>query len=247
MVPARSGLVPDSGQTVTVVVGLLAADAGQLPILDAVFDPGDASIVYVVPVLVTSSQEVGNPYYATAKLQLTPQAMEPYDLLAVYGAPEVPGSDVKKQRLREIEIDKDGRFLFVTSAYTASPTLLNNDYLLIYDEAAPGSEVCVSTGEVCLATPTVCPVQLHRLSEPIHSPTGLKVSANQDRLYLAGTVNELSGNITRIFRFDIDRDGSNNVTGISSQVMVDITNPLTDGDEQTYPPSCGFSCCGESL
>ena len=90
---------------------------------------------------------------------------------------DCPPYDV--QRSREIELDRTGQYLFVTSSSalnyhpTASPPFAN-DWLLIFRTSGNPNETRQS---------------LVQLTLPIRSPTALHASTHDDYLYLTSSIN----------------------------------------------------------
>jgi len=207
--------LPFNGSTVQ--VGIISGSG--LALTDAVFNPDDPNIIYVVPVLVTSPGSEC-PYKAAAKLVLHNDPDPNYSIAMIYGKDPSTDPDVTVtsygcddiimepdfQQIHEIEIDVFGN-LFVTS----SQALNDNDWMLIYHEATGNaSELRVL------------------LTDVLEGLTALFVSSSDDRLYLASSVNSLHDAKTRVFRFNIQYSG-NSVVGITFDDFIDINNP-TAGD-----------------
>jgi len=123
----------EQGDT-TILIGV--HDAEGFLVQDCAFDPRDASIVYVVPVMVDQGH---GPYAAAAKLEITGGG--DYEVLETYGVD--PATDPNQshsttestgevvlepdmQHLHEIEIDARGKYLYVLSRYIHN----NNDRVL---------------------------------------------------------------------------------------------------------------------
>jgi len=100
-----------------------------LPLTDAAFHPGDRNIAYVVPVQVSVPQQGEVPshtYRAAAKLSLDAGHPGQYSLVRLYGMDPWADSNVSTtppdaspydvQKLREIEISRDGANVFVTAS-----------------------------------------------------------------------------------------------------------------------------------
>jgi parallel beta-helix repeat protein/predicted outer membrane repeat protein len=207
-----------------VYVGFNGGDG--LPLLDAAFKPDDANIVYVVPVLV-DPQDGNCPYMAAAKLRLTGAGS--YDLLKLYGknpaeeSAHVPkdcnsriGYEPDVQNLHEIEIDSDGKNVFVLSANWS----LWNNWVSIYDEAT-GNE---SEVRVWLSDPND--------GEPnVIGPTAMLLSSFEEKLYLVSSVsgpnNEPNDLMTEVYRFSIDRTGQS-IAGLTFENIVEINCPEPD-------------------
>jgi hypothetical protein len=169
----------------TVYIGLTPTGDGDfagVPMADAEFDPHDATIVYVAPVLIAVPAQGSTPahsYRAAAKLQWstggTPVPQGQYNLLAIYGTdpwfdPNVTTSPPEAspysiQWIREIEISRDGQWLYVTCAHA----LNNNEWLLAYSTSGGAGYR----------------IALDGLSSGLKDPVALLASASQDKLYLA--------------------------------------------------------------
>ncbi len=211
-----------------------------LPLNDAVFHPSDDTAVYVVPVLVSVPARVppqcpatypptAHSYRAAAKLRLsTNQAgeytgeyaverlygIDPYDDLNLTNClPETSPYDV--QRLREIEISRDGSRVLVSSAQE----LNGNNWLLIYNEST-GAENRVD---------------LDALSASLQSPIAMLASSKADKIYM-GTSASSSGN-SPLFRLSLtgmtvsmeseDGDGSLDITGM--RYVTSVVEDPADG------------------
>jgi hypothetical protein len=191
---------PFSGTTLT--VGVNATDG--YPLIDAAFDPIDPSIVYVVPVQVDppfNDPDPGCPYRAAAKLKMTGGGN--FTVQKVYGANPYATSSVTSSgedcsdyaynpdasRMRGLEVDSYGN-LFINSAQGVG----NQNYILIYP-ANGGAEVRVS------------------ISANVQASTALYVSGS--KLYVSTSLDGADTTNTSIWRYSIDRDGSNNATGIT--------------------------------
>ncbi len=179
----------------SVVIGY---DNGKgLLLSDAVFKPGDANIVYIVPVQV-DPQDGNCPYMAAAKLQLTGGGN--YNLLELYGKNPATDPDQQNtitdcngsllyepdvQNLHEIEIDYEGNLYVLSSDW-----FNENNWLLVYDvNAGNDSEVRLS-----LASYT-----------NIVGPTAMVVSSSVDMLNLASSVDGPSDLISEVYRFSINK------------------------------------------
>lgn len=84
------------------------------------------------------------------------------------------------QKLRELEVDRSGRWLYVVS----SQGLNGNEWLLVYDTAA-GTETRI---------------RLTDLSASLKSPAAMLVSAREDKLYLSSS----AGTAARLFRLNLE-------------------------------------------
>ncbi len=176
--PVSVGVTPTGGTTFN-----------GIPFTDVTFDSNDPNVAYVTPVLVW----VGSPshsYRATAKLTLSPSTPGQYSLSAVYGADPwsdplansttPPEASYSATRLREVEIDRTGSRLFVTSSRADN----SNEWLLIYDTQ--------SRAEMRK--------RLTDLSPALKSPTAMLASSQTDKLYLASAD---ASNAGRLHRLDI--------------------------------------------
>jgi len=176
----------------TVAVSVTATGGGSftgLPLLDAAFDPADPTVVYVTPVLVMVPSPA-HAYRATARLVLDPAHPGTYSVGRLYGVDPWTDSSVNTtmpdasscnvQRLREVEIDRSGKSLYVSSAQGGN----DNEWLLIYD---------VQTGAETRQ-------RLTQIHTELRSPVAMLVSAREDSLYLASSA---TGGNDRIFRLGI--------------------------------------------
>jgi len=197
-----------------------------LPLLDAVFDPrpNHAGEVYVVPVLVVPGNVNPDqgicPYKAAAKLRLLGGGN--YDLVRLYGTDPVDDSavtpllgcrqvlyDPDVSRLREIEADAFGNLYIL-----AASGLGENDWLLLYDEAA--------------GNPSQRRVPLSGL---VNAPSTLMVSSvDANRVYLASSISDPPSTTARVYAFDIVRGGST-ATGVTLDHTMDIdhSNATSNG------------------
>ncbi len=219
-----------SAPSLTASVGITESEGGNyagVPLGDAAFDPTDDSVVFVVPVLVSSS---GFRYRAAAKLKLlgggtyvverlygknphTYSTIEPVeDLGELIGFVYEPD----RQRLREIEVDAEGK-VYVTSAQEVGA----NDWVLVYDEAlGNASERAID------------------ISAEVAGPTSLLVSSLDDKLYLSSSVNASSSGLTRVYRYTIDR-GAGNPPDLTLDGHLAIDNPTTNGFNNYNNGPCG--------
>jgi len=194
---------------------------------DAVFKPGDANIVYIVPVQV-DPQDGNCPYMAAAKLQITGGGN--YEILQLYG--KNPATDPCQnntitdcdgdlvyepdvQNLHEIEIDYEGN-LFVLSGHMYN----ENSWLLVYDEAIGNdSEVRLSLTETNIV-----------------GPTAMVVSLFEDKLYLASSTDGPNDLISEVYRFSI----ADEILDESDLVLNDILeiNCPEPSVCESYPGMC---------
>jgi hypothetical protein len=207
-------------------LGSLTVQVGQLDNLglsltDAVFDPCDPHVLYVVPVAVIPEQ--GGGYKAAAQLYLDPN--EGYQVTRLYGMnpAEDPNVTVQAtgyagvllepdvQQLREIEVDRRG------NVYVLSTQQINeNDWVLIYDKTIGNeSEHRVS------------------LSDVLEGPSTFLVSASGESLYLAAADYDRSDPNTTLFRFSIDQQGQS-VPGLTFQASTVIEPPFDVDHEPIY-------------
>ncbi len=230
VVPSATALPVQSDPAVTVTVGIAESGGGDyagMPLGDAAFDPTDDSVVFVVPVLVSSS---GFRYRAAAKLQL--QGGGTYVVERLYGKNPHTYSTIEpvedlgeligfvyepdRQRLREIEVDAEGK-VYVTSAQEVG----ENDWVLVYDEAlGNSSERAID------------------ISDEVAGPTSLLVSTVDDKLYLSSSVNATSSGLTRVYRYSIDR-GAGNAPDLTLDGHLAIDNPTTNGFNNCDNGPCG--------
>jgi predicted outer membrane repeat protein len=149
----------------SVLVGLV--DKRGLPLLDVAFDPGDADIVYVVPVLVNDSDS------AAAKLRLERDAQGytgRYDILALFVPtasnvvtyPEHTehfSSEPDFQHLHEIEVGSDG-LVYILSSHTgrSGPRLVGNSWLLVFDGQGGSHKRAIDLHTMGLVAPTAMAV-----------------------------------------------------------------------------------------
>jgi len=230
-----------SGETVYVGVTLGEPGGGYVdftgvPLLDAAFDPADATIVYVVPVVVDPPGTDADhaPYKAAAKLQRLGGG--DCNLLALFGQNPADVSTVRTeggeivyepdfQRLRELELDTQGN-LYVLSAQSVGA----NNWLLIYAAADldPDAELCVSLNA---AADSSCGAWA---GIDLEGPFGLVASQfASDRLYLASSRLETDATTTRLRRFSLTRDGGGQVTAVnylSAQDVIIDHSLTTDPD-----------------
>ena len=119
------GSEPRYGQSATIYIGF--QDQGEntwgRPILDAAFD--SQGYVYVTPVVVVP--EAGDPYMASAKLELAPGETPPYHVLEIYDDPPLPADNQTRNNLCEIEVDNSGNVYVINRSNTN-----NSDLLWIY-------------------------------------------------------------------------------------------------------------------
>jgi hypothetical protein len=206
------GSEPRYGETATIYVGLQGEleDTWGRPILDADFD--SQGYVYITPVVVAPN--LGEPYIASAKLELAPD----YHIVKIYDDPPVgPGDNQDLTNLREIEVDDQGRVYIINDCY-----INNSDILQVYD----------SNGQVIKK----CELQnLDILGEPngIFAPIGLCCSSYDNaRLYLASSRNEPNASSTSLYIISkedlIQSPGDPNVQTIDVNGMCHITDITED-------------------
>ena len=184
-----------------VSIGVIDSLDDQISLNDAVFDPDDPGVIYVVPVMVEPTG-IGCPYQAAAKLRI--QNNGTFDLLEIYGKNPALDTDQRVfitdcnsvasviyepdvQHLREIEID-DSNSLYVLSAQGPE-----NNWLLVYDKE--------------LGTPSEKRLLLsdHNTSDPnLVGPTAMVVSSHTNRLYLSASVDPQPDLISKIHKYIID-------------------------------------------
>jgi hypothetical protein len=190
---------------------------------DAAFNPCDPNIVFVVPVHVTPLVEIGCPYLAAAKLELTGGG--DCNLVELYGKNPATDSDQNNpksicndpndyvyepdvQHIREIEIDSYGN-VFVLSAHWEN----QNNWILIYDEAAGNSsEVRVWLSDPNDGDPNVI------------APSAMVVSSHEEKIYLASSVSSSNDLFAEVYCFSIDYT-DHNVTGLTYEGFVEINCP----------------------
>jgi hypothetical protein len=229
IVPSATGLPVQGGPAVTVSVGIteLGGDYTGVPLGDAAFDPTDDSVVFVVPVLVSSN---GYRYRAAAKLAL--HGGGTYTVERLYGKDPRTYSTITpiedlgeligfvyepdRHHLREIEVDAEGK-VYVTSAQEVG----ENDWVLVYDEAlGNSSERAID------------------ISDEVSGPTSMLVSSFDDKLYLSSSVNTNSSGLTRVYRYTIDR-GAGNAPDLTLDGHLAIDNPTTNGFNNCNNSPCG--------
>jgi len=164
----------------------------------------------VTPVIVTPAD--GSAYAATGRLQLSHGG--DYHLIAVYGVPDDPASDVRRACPSQVSIDPGGKYLYVASGYAAHNTadmVLNNDWVLVFDAERGGAAVDAVD-----------------VSGYLHGPAVMALSSSAATggsfLYLAATLNERMDGTTRLWRFA--RSGS----GLSFAGALDIRNSVSGDD-----------------
>ncbi|MHC4152127.1 MAG: right-handed parallel beta-helix repeat-containing protein [Planctomycetota bacterium] len=168
------GSEPRYGQSAMVYVGFQdqGEDTWGRPILDAAFD--SEGYVYVTPVVVVP--DAGDPYVASAKLELVPIETPPYHVVEIYDDPPLPIDNQDRSNLREIEVSIDGTVYVINSYHTN-----NSDILWSYDVNGVVVNKC----------------ELQNLG--IYGPIGLYCSYYDDsRLYLAPSLSEPDANSTSL-------------------------------------------------
>jgi hypothetical protein len=174
VIPRGEGFSFDSepryDQTAMVYVGF--QDQGEntwgRAILDAAFD--SQGYVYVTPVVVVPDS--GDPYIASAKLDLVPIETPPYHVIEIYDDPPLPLDNQDRSNLREIEVGSDGSVYVINSCYTN-----NSDILWSYNNNGDVINKC----------------ELQNLG--IYGPVGLCSSYyDNSRLYLASSLSEPDDN-----------------------------------------------------
>ena len=88
--------------------------------MDAAFD--SQGYLYITPVVV--APDSGNPYVASAKLELSPS----YQVVKIFDEGFVPNDNQDTTNLREIEVDEENRVYVTNSGYENS-----SDILWVYD------------------------------------------------------------------------------------------------------------------
>ncbi|TWT45078.1 hypothetical protein RAS1_14990 [Phycisphaerae bacterium RAS1] len=208
-----------AGKRVRVGMRVVGQGVDGIPIADAVFHPTDPNRLYVVPVLVT---DAGQTYRAAARLVLTAGGgvcEYPYRIDALYGSRPIAGDGCTNtvppnlsvcdvSRMREIEIDATGQYLFVTAAKAEN----NNDWVLCFRENNPTDEKRFL---------------LTALNPQLVGPAGLLYArANADRpesLYVASASNPTANMIANVYRLTIQRSSQGGpVTGLSHTPTADV-------------------------
>jgi hypothetical protein len=133
------------------------------PILDADFD---ADYAYVTPVVVKPHS--GEPYTATAKLELLDGANPPYKVVKIYDDPPLPNDNQYRNYLREIELDSKGN-LYVLNVHSLNESNIlwryyTNGSVERFDLGRPDS------------------------SNYLPSPIGMYMSDSTEMLYLASAL-----------------------------------------------------------
>ena len=217
-----------------VYVGVRSLGNGEfegVPIADAVVRvTGGQTCVYVVPVTVAVPSETPpHSYRAAAKLRITGTGS--YTVERLYGDDPYHDSRVNASVPEassyyayspgEIELDRDGQYVFVTSAFG----LNNNDWLLIYNEQTAAKQ------EVLLTD----------LSADLKAPTAMLASATQDKLYLSSSASGPTGG-AYLYRLAFSESGPD--VSLDGKVQIADTMQLTavlekPGDSNLYVT--GFS------
>jgi len=162
----------------TVYIGLQQTEDGSWsrPLLDAAFDAQGR--VYVVPVVVKPA--AGKSYVAAARLKLTDTGQGPgYSIEHLYDDPPDPGDNRDLTQLREVEVDRAGNVYVLNCCRDNS-----SDILWVYG----------NDGQ--LARP---PCELQVLQIQITAPTGLCVSSDASRVYLASCENPPDANSVKLY------------------------------------------------
>lgn len=205
--PAVKEFPPGSDQYV--YVGVNAGGSGFLgvPLSDVAFDSrGNA---YVVPVVVDPPGGAPNGcgYKSAAKLQLSGNGQ--FEVVELFGSNPAEYitpttcqemlNEPDRTRLREVEVDSTGH-VFVVSSYPLNA----NEYIMTYNSS--GTET------------------VHNISEFVKSPSAMLLSkCDESKLYLVSSSNDLPNATTRVYRFTIDRSGTQ--LTIQPDGWVDINNP----------------------
>ncbi|MFN0135170.1 MAG: right-handed parallel beta-helix repeat-containing protein [Phycisphaerae bacterium] len=219
--PSAPLAYPPSGPAIaSVYVGPRAvsgATQGE-PLTDAVFDPTDPDTVYVAPVWVVPV--VGSPYSATAALNIstsTPTITQlygptPNDVGNTIELVELGGEIVyapDKYRPREIEIDMFGNLL------VSSSQAMNGEHYIMAFNTNVASQQPVYTLDLTTITPAnVC--------YPLAALLWSQVSPSTLMFACANNTDSMS---TRVYRYNVTRNGSNVVTAIAYSSQVTITQP----------------------
>jgi len=159
------GREPRYGQAADVYIGLqdVGEDTWGRPISDVEFDA--AGYVYVTPVIVDPN--IGAPYAASAKLELSQNDVPPYHVLEIYDDPPLPNSNQDCNNLHEIEVDDHGSVYVINSGYTN-----NSDVLWVFNDDGDVNKYALQ-------------------SLDIYGPVGLCCSSyDNSRLYVASTMSE---------------------------------------------------------
>lgn len=190
------------------------------PIMDVAFDPIDPDIVYVAPVQVDPPQvcsppalaSPGCPYRAAAKVRLSSTSCgsitvlggDPHATSSVRSPCTANCADVvfnpDTSRVREIEVDQHAN-VFVLSAQEVN----DNDYVIIYQAGYPDTG---SAFEIPISGQVQAPAAMH---------------VGGDKLYLSTSLDGPDATNTKVWRYAIDRDGSDKATGISLETTIDVT------------------------
>ena len=158
------------------------------------------------------------PYVAAAKLQLTGSGT--YEILQLYGADptsdpcqtivllDTSGDVVYEpdyQHLMEVEIDRDGKHLFVLNRHT----LNNNTRILVYDTSDDSQPVAV------------CDVNLA-------APAAMVVSSVEEKLYLVSSPEPNDSPAPDVHCFSVDTAGPDK--GLTYEGCISIMFPQPDVD-----------------
>ncbi|MCP4613981.1 MAG: hypothetical protein GY845_35285, partial [Planctomycetes bacterium] len=156
---------PRYNSSATIYVGIQkqGMETFGRPIFDADFD---ADYIYVTPVVVNPS--VGEPYTATARLELLDGANPPYKVVKLYDDPPLPNDNQYRNYLREIELDSAGNL------YVLNVHFLNESNIL-WKYNTNGSVERLDLGRP-------------DSSNYLPSPIGMYFSDSTDMLYLASSL-----------------------------------------------------------
>jgi hypothetical protein len=244
-VVAAQDVINDGNNLVTIGFN----DGSGLLLSDAAFSPCDPNIVYVVPVLVEPLTEVGCPYMAAAKLELTGDGN--YNLLKLYGKNPrayvtswpTPCDDFLSfvyepdlQHLHEIEVDSHGNLFvlsFVINFDVNEPN--DNDWLLVYDEQVGNdSEVSFLLSDASVG------------DSNLKAPSAMALSASEENIYFASSVSSANDLATNVYCFSIDRT-DHNVTGLTYDGPLDINCPEPNLCPEFCDEQFGYACFVTSI
>ena len=186
-----------------------------LPILDAAFDPNDATQLYVVPVAVESAYDIyGTPYpHYRAAARLTYSGGS-WSVTQLYGYDfcDDPCKDANPcflsscliQDQREIEVDGAGN-VYVINGSAHSP---DNDWLVVYDESS-GTELKR--------------VVLTNVDPALKSPAALVASQYYaDTLYLTSSIDvDPNDPQTPVYRCDVNLSDPNAPLTVNMTIMIE--------------------------
>jgi hypothetical protein len=163
------------GGPATVSIGFQQTEDGSWgrPLLDAAFDAQGR--VYAVPVVVDPA--LGKPYVAAAKLKLTDTGQgTDYSIEQIFDDPPAPNDNYVLTQLREVEVDQAGN-VYVLNCHRDN----SSDILWVYGSDGQLARRC----------------ELQDIG--ISAPTGLCISSDASKLYLASCENRPDANSVKLY------------------------------------------------